>query len=218
MSRREPRAAVVVMAKSPQPGRVKTRLCPPCTPAEAATLAAAALADTLAAVEALPQIRPVVALDGPVGPWLPRAFDVVPQVAGDLGTRLAAATTTVGGPMLVVGMDTPQLDTALLDNALRALLAPGVDAVLGPATDGGYWAIGLDSPTGCEFDDVPMSTDHTGAAQLARLSALGLRVGSLTVQRDVDTFADALAVAVAAPATRFAAAVRALAVAVAVPA
>jgi glycosyltransferase A (GT-A) superfamily protein (DUF2064 family) len=111
-------------------------------------------------------------------------------------------------------MDTPQVDTALLDNALTALLAPGVDAVLGPATDGGYWAIGLRAPTGCEFDDVPMSTDHTGAAQQARLSALGLRVGALIAQRDVDTFADALAVATAAPTTRFAATLRTLAVAV----
>src|SRR5713101_2273112 len=99
---------IVVLAKSPVPGRVKTRLCPPCTHHEAAALATAALEDTLDAVDATRAARRVVALDGPPGPWLREAFEVVAQAPGALGARLAAATTTVGGPVLVIGMDTPQ--------------------------------------------------------------------------------------------------------------
>ncbi len=82
---------VLVIAKEPVAGRVKTRLCPPFTPAEAAELAAAALADTLEAVLALPARRRVLVLDGRPGPWVPPGFDVVPQSAGGLDERLAAA-------------------------------------------------------------------------------------------------------------------------------
>src|SRR5215475_12006380 len=75
-------AQAVVIAKEPVPGRVKTRLTPPFTPAEAALLAEAALADTLAAVAAAPVSRHVLALDGVPGDWLPAGFDVIPQCGG----------------------------------------------------------------------------------------------------------------------------------------
>ena len=85
-----------------------------------------------------------------------------------------------------------------------------MDAVLGPALDGGYWAIGLKEPDMRVFDGVPMSTPHTGSAQLVRLRALGLRTAALPALRDVDTIEDARRVAREAPATRFARAVREL--------
>jgi rSAM/selenodomain-associated transferase 1 len=197
-------AALIVLAKAPRPGRSKTRLCPPCTPRDAAALARAALADTLEAVLATPAARRVLVLDGPVGDWLAPGFEVVAQRGAGLDERLAQAFEDVGGPALLVGMDTPQITPGDLARGLQRLAAPGVDAVLGPATDGGYWAIGLQEAEPRAFLGVPMSTAWTGRAQHARLCRLGLRVALLPALRDVDRIADARAVAALAPAGRFA--------------
>ncbi|HEX5617589.1 MAG TPA: TIGR04282 family arsenosugar biosynthesis glycosyltransferase [Solirubrobacteraceae bacterium] len=195
--------ALVVIAKAPVPGRVKTRLTPPCSPVDAAALAAAALADTLAAVaRSRRAVRRVLVLEGAPGPWLPRGFDVLPQRGDGLAARLAAAFCDVGGPALLIGMDTPQVTTRQLDAGLRAL--DRADAAFGPALDGGYWAIGLRRPDPAVFRDVPMSAPTTAAVQRARLSALDLETIELPALVDVDTIADARRVAAAAPQTRFA--------------
>jgi len=198
-------AAVVVMAKTPLPGRVKTRLCPPLAHEQAAALAEAALVDTLSAVSWAPARRRVLVLDGAPGPWLPAGIEVIEQRGRGLAQRLANATRDVGEALLLVGMDTPQLTRALLCRALERLAEPGVDAVLGPTTDGGYWTIGLRDPDPAVFQDVPMSTGGTAGAQRARLQRLGLRVAELATLRDVDTYEDAEAVAALAPWSRFAA-------------
>jgi rSAM/selenodomain-associated transferase 1 len=201
---------LIVIAKEPVPGRVKTRLCPPCTPEEAARLAAAALADTFAAVGATPADARTVVLDGRPGDWIPAGFDVIPQRQGGLDARLAGAFEDAGAPALLVGMDTPQVTPELLTAGLRALTAPDVDAVIGGAPDGGYWAIGLKRARREVFEGVPMSEDHTAAAQRERLAELGLRWTELPRLRDVDTIDDAVAVAGDGSATRFAAEVDAL--------
>jgi glycosyltransferase A (GT-A) superfamily protein (DUF2064 family) len=284
---------LIVLAKEPVPGRVKTRLCPPCTPESAAALAAAALADTLDAATTSGADRVLLALDGRPGDWCPPGVTVVGQGTGTLSDRLTTAWTHTPGPALQIGMDTPQLTAADLDAAMAALaepwpgtgpctgggtggvpgpaldggtrcvLGPAVDGdtrcvlgpalhgdtrcvlgpalhgdtgcvlgpalhgdtgcvlgpaldgdtrcVLGPALDGGWWALGLHRPEPAAFLGVPTSRPDTGARQAARLAALGLRVRHLPVRTDVDTWADARLVASLAPATRFAAGVRALA-------
>ncbi|MFI6873512.1 DUF2064 domain-containing protein [Streptomyces sp. NPDC050400] len=191
---------LLVIAKEPRPGRVKTRLTPPFTPEQAAALATAALTDTLRAVAATPARRRVLVLDGRAGPWLPPGFDVVPQCAGGLDERLAAAFAGCAGPALLIGMDTPQVTPELLTVDFA-----GYDACFGPADDGGFWALGLADPDPALLRGVPMSTPATGAVQRARLMAAGLRVRDLPGLRDVDTAADAEAVAAAAPGSRFAA-------------
>ncbi|MET8471921.1 DUF2064 domain-containing protein [Streptomyces sp. NPDC004856] len=191
---------LLVIAKEPRPGRVKTRLTPPFTPREAAGLAEAALADTLEAVAATPAARRILVLDGAPGPWLPPGFEVVPQCAGGLDERLAAAFAACSGPALLVGMDTPQLTPDLLTVDFA-----DCDAWFGPALDGGFWALGLATPDPDLLRGVPMSTAHTGAAQRARLTGAGLRVRDLPPLRDVDTADDAAAVAAEAPHGRFAA-------------
>lgn len=201
--------AVIVLAKAPVAGRSKTRLCPPCTPAEAAHLAEAALVDTLDAAAGSSAGRRVLALEGEPGPWLPPGFDVLPQRGDGLAERLAAAFADVGRAAVLVGMDTPQVTPDLLDAAIAAL--DRHDAVLGEAPDGGYWTIGLQRPRADVFTGVPMSTEVTGIRQRERLAALGLSYTLLPPRRDVDHFDDALAVADAAPSTRFAAATRAVA-------
>ncbi|MEU1203432.1 DUF2064 domain-containing protein [Streptomyces sp. NPDC005813] len=191
---------LLVIAKEPRPGRVKTRLTPPFTPREAATLAEAALVDTLRAVAATPAARRVLVLDGAPGAWLPPGFDVVPQCAGGLDERLAAAFAGCAGPALLIGMDTPQVTPALLTVDFA-----DCDAWFGPAEDGGFWALGLAAPDPALLRGVPMSTPTTGAVQRDRLTAAGLRVRDLPRLRDVDTAADAEAVAASAPGGRFAA-------------
>jgi rSAM/selenodomain-associated transferase 1 len=200
-------STVVVLAKSPVPGRVKTRLSPPFTPAEAAAIADAALRDTLDAATASRAHRRVLVLDGAPGPWLPRGWQVEAQACGDLGMRLDAAFRVVPAPALLVGMDTPQLRARDLDGALDELDDPGCDAVLGPSLDGGFWAIGFTRRVRGAFTGVPMSEAVTFAAQRARLDRLGLRVHVLPAMRDVDRFEDAVAVARLAPHTRVARAV-----------
>lgn len=194
--------ALAVIAKAPVAGRSKTRLTPPCTPQQAAALATAALADTLAAVSATPAGRRVVVLDGAPRPWLQRGLEVIPQRGDGLAQRLAAAFTDIGEPALVIGMDTPQVTPRLLSRALHELAR--ADAVLGPAADGGYWAIGLRRADDAVFAGVPMSAPATCAVQRARLDALGLATSELPSLRDVDDSADAHAVAALAPRTRFA--------------
>ena len=194
---------VLVMAKEPQPGRVKTRLCPPCDPAEAAALAEAALADTCDAVNRSGAARRVVALEGQPGSWLPPGFEVVRQRGRSLDERLTNAWVDVGGPGVQIGMDTPQVTPAVLDDALAMLDVRSSTALLGPAVDGGWWAIGLERPDPRVFLGVPMSTRYTGAAQRRRLRTLGYRVAELAPMRDVDRIEDAHAVARLVPDTRF---------------
>jgi len=194
---------LLVIAKQPVPGRVKTRLVPPCTHEQAAALAEAALADTLHTVLTVPARRRVLVLDGRPGPWLPPGFDIVPQCGGSLDERLAAAFAAVRGPALLIGMDTPQVTPGLL-----AVDWEAADAAFGPADDGGFWALGLRAPDPALLRGVPMSTPDTGAVQRSRLTAAGLRVVDLPRLRDVDTAADAVAVARQVPRSRFAARAR----------
>lgn len=190
----------LVLAKAPVAGRVKTRLCPPCTPEQAAALAEAALADTLEAVAACAARRRILALDGDPGPWLPPGFEIIRQRGNGLGERLAYAWAAAGGAGVQLGMDTPQVTAALLDAALAALDATA--AALGHAADGGWWAIALRRPDSDVFLGVPMGTVSTGRLQEARLRALGLDVTTLPVLADLDTVDDFPAVVEAAPLSR----------------
>ncbi|GAA1058686.1 TIGR04282 family arsenosugar biosynthesis glycosyltransferase [Agromyces bracchium] len=215
--------AVAVIAKECRPGRVKTRLVPPFTPEEAAALAAAALVDTLDVVGALPVERRVLYFDGDVVPAAAAGFDVLAQSAGELDARLAHLFDVVDEPMLLVGMDTPQLTPSLVASALamgdrvaigsktgvasisgRTGGGPTPDAWLGPAADGGFWALAMREPDGAVVRGVSMSRDDTGRRQLERLEAAGLVVGLLDELTDVDTAESAASVALAAPGTRFA--------------
>jgi glycosyltransferase A (GT-A) superfamily protein (DUF2064 family) len=210
--------ALLVLAKAPEPGRVKTRLCPPATPDQAAELAAAALLDTLDAVLGVPNGLAVVAIAGRPAAAA-RAREITAALRGvltlaqrgaDLGGRVAAAHADTGAlfpglPILQIGADTPQVHPALLVDA-AAPLHKGVDAVVGPAGDGGWWALGLRDPQAASvIAGVPTSRPDTGDRTIHALRAAGLRVELLPTLTDVDTPADALLVARSAPRTRFAA-------------
>lgn len=220
-------STLIVIAKEPVPGRVKTRLTPPFTPAQAAALARAALLDTLDAVLGAPADHRLLVLDGAADGWLPHPlrdeFTIVPQASGTLDARLAAAFAQAAridqGPALLVGMDTPQLTVDVLTKGLLALGAglfgadtagsyADADAVFGPALDGGFWTLGLREPGHPRVRDlligVPMSRDDTGRHQHDRLVSAQLRISVLPTLRDVDHVEDAHAAAAQAPRTRFA--------------
>src|SRR5579875_2071738 len=202
-------AQVLVIAKAPVPGRVKTRLIPPFTPYEAAALAKASLGDTLESVRRTRVIRRVVALAGEPGPWLPDGFDVIPQRGGGLDERIAAAMwdayAALPVPIVLIGMDTPQVTPGLLEAAAEPLVHAAADATFGPAEDGGFWMLGLRKPEPELVLGVPMSEPFTGRAQLVRLIQAELRIHMAPELVDVDTIAEAARVARQAPASRFAA-------------
>lgn len=215
------RASLLVVAKAPVPGLAKTRLCPPATPGEAAEVAAAALLDTLDAVLRTPDVRPVVALTGSLHracrsaeiATALRGCTVLAQRGATFADRLANAHADTsarhGLPVFQIGMDTPQVTPLLLAESVDRLA--GHDAVLGPAADGGWWALGLDDPSlARHLRDVPMSRPDTGARTLLALD--GHDIGILPVLSDVDDMATAREVAAAVPRTRFAAALARLGV------
>lgn len=214
---------VLVVAKSPVPGEVKTRLGADIGMAAAAQVAAASLLDTLRACRAAyPADRCHLALAGDLRGAL-RAdeiggavtgWDVFAQQGTDFTRRLVHAHATVAGrgpgAVVQIGMDTPQVTADLLRGVERGLGAPSdpaaPDAVLGPAEDGGWWALGLRDPRdAAPLRDVPMSVATTYDDTWAALAAAGRRVGSTVALRDVDTVADANAVAEECPDGQFAA-------------
>lgn len=206
---------ILIVAKAPVPGLAKTRLSPPFSQYEAASLAAAALLDTLDAVRATPGVHRVVALTGDLNRAiaandLHRAlenFMIIKQRGDTFADRLIHAhIDATEGSIFQVGMDTPQLTPAMITHATTQLLAdPGPDAVLGPAADGGWWGLGLRRARDvAALAGVPMSTPTTGADTEAALRKDGLRVVRLPELSDVDMVADVAAVAAAAPETRFA--------------
>jgi rSAM/selenodomain-associated transferase 1 len=202
-------AQVVVIAKEPIPGRVKTRLTPPFTPHEAAALAQASLADTLNAVAETTVARRVLALDGMPGPWLPAGFDVIGQRGTGLDERIAWALSdarvTLPLPVVLIGMDTPQVTPELLAAAAEPLVTRTADATFGLAEDGGFWLLGLREVDPALILGVPMSRGDTGPRQLARLQQAGLRVHMLPALTDVDTVREAEHIAALTPGSRFAA-------------
>lgn len=214
---------LLVVAKAPVAGLAKTRLAASVGARAAARLAAAALLDTVDSARAVPEAAVACALTGELteaeraGELTEALRDCVvfPQRGASFAERLAKAHMDVaarfpGAPVLQIGMDTPQVRPPLLTDALARLAE--TDAVLGPAVDGGWWALGLRQPANAHvLRTVPMSRPDTGARTAAALRAIGLHVGSLLELSDVDTMADAVRVAAQAPATRFAQAFAALA-------
>lgn len=212
-------SGVLVVAKAPVPGRVKTRLAADIGYDAAAKVAAAALLDTLDAAErAVGRDRCHLALDGELADAVRgdelqarlEAWTVTSQRGEDFSERLAQAHADAGeGPVAQIGMDTPQVTADDLRRVLDDLT--GRDAVLGPADDGGWWVLARRDPQLAQvLAQVPMSTPTTYDDTRAALEAGGRRVGTAAALRDVDTTADAEAVAEMAPGTRFALAWREL--------
>ena len=187
--------AVAIMAKAPRPGEVKTRLCPPLLPADAAVLYRCFLLDKIAAVGALANAQPTLAYTPADAraefAALAPGFALVPQQGPDLGARLHAtleALLAAGhAGAVAVDSDTPTLPRDFLQQAVDSLAGPGPDVVLGPTEDGGYYLIGVRAAHRELFDGVPWSTPQVLEVTLRRAAGAGLRVERLPVWFDVDT-------------------------------
>lgn len=189
------RIVVAIMAKAPRVGEVKTRLCPPLSPPEAAALYRGFLLDKIEQVRGLREISPAVAYTPPDGRTvfeeLAPDFVLVPQRGGNLGSRLANsfdllfAKGYVGA--LAIDSDTPTLPTWHLQEASRLIARPEIDVVLGPAEDGGYYLIGLRNLHRDLFEDMAWSTARILPETIRRAEAKGLTVACVPPWFDVDT-------------------------------
>ncbi|MCR4308527.1 MAG: TIGR04282 family arsenosugar biosynthesis glycosyltransferase [Deltaproteobacteria bacterium] len=190
--------AVVLMAKAPVPGRVKTRLCPPLAPAEAARLYACMLGDTAAEMSTLRRVRRYLFLDPPESTDFPRgkpfsSFERFPQRGWDLGKKMwdgAATAFRLGARrVVIVGADCPSLSAGTVRRAFREL-STGASVVFGPSADGGYYLVGLSSPDERLFRGFRWSTAEVLRNAAARCRTLSAPFSFLPPGRDVDTGED----------------------------
>jgi len=199
------RSSIIIVAKQPVPGNVKTRLCPPLTPQEAAGLYSCFLQDTMNKVAKMPIVSKYLALDiedqkegqksGTTSPHYnvstPESFIIISQGTGDLGGRLAYLAGCVfkeSDHVIFIGADSPSLPISYLENALQ-LLADN-DVVIGPSEDGGYYLLGLNGCFTFLFEGVEWSSDRVFAQTLERARSAGLKVNILPAWFDVDTSSD----------------------------
>lgn len=191
-------AAIIIFAKAPVAGQVKTRLCPPLTPDEAASLHGSLVLDMLERCQSLKGYDRILAGTPTSHHPFFRAMEArfkVPvwdQLGDDLGARMASAfKTALGAPyrsVVVIGTDIPGINGPLLTAAMKSL--QDHDVVLGPTVDGGYYLIGLRSPQPELFEEIPWSTDQVYALTEQKIKARSLSLKILPRLRDLDTVED----------------------------
>lgn len=190
---------LLIMAKAPVLGQVKTRLCPPLSPEMALRLYTCFLGDKVAQIHALPGALPGVAYTpadarAQFRALVPEEFLLLPQRGGDLGERLCHAFDDLladgHAGALLIDSDSPTLPTSYLEQALAAMKRPEVDLVLGPCDDGGYYLVGLRGPRPELFEGIAWSTPAVMPQTLAKAKGLGLTVYLLPEWYDVDTAED----------------------------
>jgi rSAM/selenodomain-associated transferase 1 len=198
--------AIGVMAKAPQAGRSKTRLCPPLTADQAAAMSAAFLRDTTENLLAASRHAAIA----PYAAYAPAGTETLLRSCLAEGTALLLADGSAPMPEGVAGFgrcllhaiqgmlaaghaaacvlssDSPTIPTAVLVQAADLLRAPGDRAVLGPADDGGYYLLGLKAPHAAMFRDIAWSTETVADATRARAREIGLELIELEPWYDVD--------------------------------
>jgi rSAM/selenodomain-associated transferase 1 len=190
---------ILVFAKYPEPGRVKTRIAATAGRAQAAALYRRWLGEVFAALQpARGAARLVCCYDGApresFGEWEQLADDWWPQPPGDLGERLSAGFQlglAGGGPVIAVGTDCLELDAALVSQAFDLLGSR--DVVFGPTPDGGYYLVGMSADRRGLFASVRWSCPDTLGDHLARCRERGWSHALLPARHDIDTWEDWLA-------------------------
>lgn len=190
--------ALAIFAKAPIAGLVKTRLCPPLTVAEAATLYRCFLSDTIARMSTLADVDLVLAVTpAHSAPWFreiwPALVHCIPQRGHSLGEREAHVFRDLLQQgyhrVVLIGSDIPTLPVTHVCDAF-ALLADSVnDVVLGPSHDGGYYLLGVRQLHPTLFEDIPWSTSTVFADTVAHAQQAGLTVAQVPAWYDVDTVA-----------------------------
>lgn len=203
-------AVLLVFARQPVPGQVKTRLCPPLTEVEAARVHEICLQAVMTGVLQIADVDTVLvgtpdssepAFRRLIGEKLSCVWD---QGHGTLGQRLERATRKAldagATRVLVIGTDSPQMPTSCIQSAVQRL--DHADVVLGPTKDGGYYLIGLRRDPDCLFQTIDWGTEHVAEQTRARIRAQGWALSELPESYDIDEIAD-LSRAANAPPGRF---------------
>ncbi len=191
--------ALLIFAKQPLPGKVKTRLSPSFSSQAAADIYGCMLSDTLIKVSEVSGVERLLFFEPSCGaagffqenfPEI-RAF---PQRGAGLGERLENAFETAFSlgfeSVAAIGTDSPDLPLSYLEESFRILEAGGVDTVFGPAMDGGYYLVALRSNYPGLFRNIPWSTNQVLEKSLTAAASLGLQVACLPVWHDMDTVED----------------------------
>ena len=191
-------AALIVFAKAPVAGQVKTRLCPPLTPDEAASLHGSLVLDLLERCQTVKGCDRILAgSPTPEHPFFSAMktrfkIPIWDQIGDDLGARMGHAFQSALGSsyhsVLIVGTDIPGITVSLITTAFKNL--QDHDIVLGPTVDGGYYLIGLRTPVPELFENIPWSTDQVFSLTEEKINALGLTLTVLPILRDLDTVED----------------------------
>jgi uncharacterized protein len=194
------RCVVIVMIKTPRAGLVKTRLAPPLSEMDAASLAACLAQDSVG--NALSVVRDVIVAYAPADgratleALLPDGLRWLEQQGADLGARLEGAVAHAASlgfsPVIVTGTDSPTLPASFIEQARDQLAAGKVDAALGPTEDGGYYLVGLRYPVQRLFRNVAWSTPLAYEQTTRNAASSQLRLLQLPTWYDVDTFSDLL--------------------------
>ncbi len=191
--------ALLIFAKQPRPGKVKTRLSPPFSLHEAAEIYQCMLSDTLAKVAALDGVEKFLFFEqsSEAEEFFRQGFpgfSIFPQEGAGLGERLERAFEKVFalgfGSVAAIGTDSPDLPPSHLQEPFQLLEQGGAEVVFGPATDGGYYLVALGCFCPGVFRDIPWSTDQVLEKSVAAAVSLGLRVVCLPVWPDMDTVED----------------------------
>lgn len=196
-----PKQLLVVVAKKPSPGEVKTRLLTRLTPAEATGLYSCFIRDRIKEISRLKGVDLAIAFTPKASKtyfarFLSNGFQLFAQQGRNLGERLHNIFRRKLGQgyqsVCIIDSDTPDLPSAMVAQAFRWLAGPSADAVFGPCEDGGYYLVGLRQPHGELFSEIPWSTSQVLSQSLQKAEALGLHTRLLPSWNDLDTVDDLL--------------------------
>ncbi len=188
--------AIVIFAKAPIPGLVKTRLASFLTPEECAELYKCFFLDIVASIEKsgyslFVSFTPTES-ENIIRDLIPPKLSIFPQEGNDLGERMLNAARYISNlgktKVILVGADIPALSEDYIVHAVKSL--DNHELCIGPAYDGGYYLIGFKKPQPILFEGISWGTGKVLAHTLKRIKALGLSCYRLPTLRDVDTFDD----------------------------
>jgi len=185
------------MAKQPEPGKVKTRLCPPLTLVQAADLYEAFFLDTVSLISGIEHTDVFIAYDPETAQdffslILSPTVKCIPQGVGDLGKRLSGISSIVFShgyrKVIMLASDTPHLPQDYIRMAFTRL--DDTDVILGPCDDGGYYLIGLRFPAPVVFEGIPWSTSRVLDLTIERAREAGMTCELVPSCYDIDTWQD----------------------------
>ncbi len=193
---------LVIMAKAPEPGFVKTRLCPDFTQKEAAELYRCFLKDRLGEMHSIKDVDLAVAYapqdaKAIFATLAPEQYNLFPQCNAELGEKLRSIfseKTSQGYEAIVItDSDSPDLPRSIIQEAFDLLLSGGKDVVLGPCEDGGYYLIGMKKNHPELLEDIPWSTPEVLQATMKKAEKSGIKTALLAQWNDIDTYQDLVA-------------------------